>query len=77
MASITITIPDNVLTRVLDAIAARNGYNSATDGTKAAFAKAIVIKWVRREVIDYEANSAGQTASTSTRTQSESDISLS
>lgn len=39
MATVSITIPDPVLTRVLDAFAAAYGYNPATDGTKAAFAK--------------------------------------
>lgn len=76
MASITITIPDPVLTRVLDAIASVGGYNSARDGTKAQFAKAYLVSYLKGIVIDYEGNVAAKTASDSARTTANSDIAI-
>jgi hypothetical protein len=77
VASITITIPDPVLNRVLDAIAAVNGYNAATDGTKAAFAKAHVIKHIKEQVALSETLAARATADATVAASVSTDIALS
>lgn len=77
MASITITIPDAVLTRVLDAIAARHGYDPLTDGTKAQFAKSVVIGWLKKEVVEHEANTAAASAASTQAAAANSQIVLS
>jgi len=70
MASINITIPDPVLNRVLDAIAVTRGYNPNTDGTKALFAKNVLIRVIKDAVKEYE----GRLASATAVTQADSDI---
>ena len=77
MATITLTIPDGVLTRVLDAIALRHGYDPLTDGTKAQFAKAVVLKWVKKEVVEQEAGTVAAAASATQTTASNTEITLS
>jgi hypothetical protein len=59
MASITITIPDAQVQRVLDAFSHRYGYQDQIDGapnpqTKVQFAKQQVALWIKRETEDYE-----------------------
>lgn len=61
MATITLNIPDAVISRVLDAIAAQYSY-SATSGTKAAFAKKVVSNIVLNIVRDHEAQIAADAA---------------
>lgn len=65
MATITITIPDNMIDRVVDAVCARGRYSAfLTDGvtpnpqTKAQFAKAQVVMFLRHSTIEYEAEQA-------------------
>ena len=63
MATISITIPAGVLNRVLDAVAAECGWvNEEISGTKAVFAKAQVIKWVKGLVKNYESRTASNAA---------------
>jgi len=62
MATITLTIPDGVIDRVRDAIAARNGYNPAIHGTKGQFAKTWIIQKVKEEVKSHEGSAAGAAA---------------
>lgn len=69
MADITITVADAVLTRVLNAIAARHGYNPATDGTKGQFAKATLVKWAKKEVVEYEATQALNAQTTTSQSE--------
>lgn len=73
MANLTITIPDAVLPRVLDAIASSRGYNPATDGTKAQFAKAQIIGLLKDIVSSAEAAAAEKSA----RATANNDIQLS
>lgn len=68
MATITITIQDSVLNRVLDAFATYFNYNVVTDGTKAAFAKKQLIIWATNIVKSTERNTAANTASASVDT---------
>lgn len=76
MADITISVPAGATNRVLDAIAARHGYNPATDGTKAAFAKAFIIKLVKQEVRAYERDIAAKAAAATAETAVDSEISI-
>lgn len=62
MAEITITIPNGVVNRVVDAIASEYNYDAAVDGTKNAFAKKQVIEFLKRTVKDAEASVATKTA---------------
>jgi len=62
MAQITFDIPAGVTNRVLDALAARHGYNASVDGTKAAFAKKVIKRWIMDEVRAYEGSAAGAVA---------------
>lgn len=54
MPQVVLDIPAAVANRVMDAIAARHGYNALTDGTKAAFCKKFIIELVMQEVRTYE-----------------------
>ena len=68
MAVIQVNIPDAVLPRVLDAIAARYGYSATLfDGspnpeTKAQFARRQIILWIKDIVVNREADLAGANA---------------
>lgn len=72
MASITITIPDAVVSRVLDAFATFYNHNPAVDGTKAAFAKAQIGKYAKGIVKDVE----GRAADAASRASVETDIAI-
>lgn len=54
MATMTITIPDDKATRVINALCAAGDYNPDTDGPKAAFAKTMVIRWMKNMVLSVE-----------------------
>lgn len=54
MANITLTIPDNMLNRVVDAIASEYHYDASKDGTKAQFAKKVVTDFIKRTVKESE-----------------------
>lgn len=68
MAQITINIPNDQLSRVINAMAVQYGYEEtiinqsgqviANPQTKAEFAKAMVIKFAKAAVIAYEASLA-------------------
>lgn len=76
MADITITIPNAVLSRVLDAVSVRFGYNAATDGTKAAFAKKQLIIWVKDIVRSHEGSAAGAAAQQAASESVDADITI-
>lgn len=62
MADITITIPNPVVNRVLDAFAAHFGWiDEATSGTKVAFAKDQLRIWVK-DIVKQEEAAAAQRA---------------
>jgi hypothetical protein len=77
MADIVITIPNEVVDRVLDAFVATYFYNPDEDGTRAAFAKACVIKYIRKVVVDYESEQAARSAKQTAIITAETDIALS
>jgi hypothetical protein len=78
MASITFTIPDAVLPRVLDGFAKRNGFiGKAQDGsveTKAQFLKRLVGQFVKDSVVTQEALDAAGAASDSAEQAAKSSI---
>lgn len=78
MAQWTFTVPDNLATRVVNAIARIKNYQPTIDGqpnpeTKAQFAKRMVREQVKRWVVDGEGHAGDQTA----REAAESEISIS
>lgn len=74
MAQVSITIPDAVLSRVLDAIATAYSYNSATDGTKAQFARRQLALWVMNTVRSVEANLAAETSRQTALTRADAEV---
>jgi len=74
MATVSVTIPDAVLGRVLDAIAAAYGYDAAKDGTKAAFAKKQVARFVAETVRAHEATVAADTARDTAATKATTEV---
>lgn len=76
MAQVIITIPDAVLPRVLDAVAARYSYNAQNGQTKAQFAKSQVIAMLKDAVLWYEGTQAAQTAQQTAVTQVNAEVTL-
>lgn len=76
MASITITIPDAVVTRVLDAMATRYGWSSDSGLTKAQFAKKVIIDLLKDAVKLHEGNLASQQAMEVSNALVDTDIQL-
>ena len=74
MTVLSVTIPDAVVSRVVDAVAYGNGYNDfiidpanpvnqiPNPMTKAQFAKNILKDWIKANVITYEAAKAADIA---------------
>jgi hypothetical protein len=63
MASISITIPDNKVNDVLDAFATTFGWRSSQlDGTKAEFAKRMLMNYIREIVVAHKTEQASLTA---------------
>jgi hypothetical protein len=62
MATLSITIPDEVAPRVFDALAARYAYDPASGLTKAQFVRDLLKSWMRDEVRDHEAAEAAAAA---------------
>ena len=76
---LTITIPDAVAARIFDALAKRFLYNPATDGTKAQFAKAVLIRYIKDMVKATEREAIYQTAEQQAReavASADTDLSL-
>lgn len=54
---ISLTIPDDIVTRVVDALCGLNGFDTDPDGlTKAQFAKRELLEYARSQVILWESN---------------------
>jgi hypothetical protein len=82
MAEIKITIPDALLPRVINGLAAFYGYQVIIDGqpnpqTKGQFAKAQLIEHVKHCVKQVETDEAVNTARVTKATEIENDITLS
>lgn len=87
MAQITITIPDEILQRVLDGIAGQHGYQTMIEQpegepipnpeTKAQFAKRMMINWALQSIMAWESLQASEVARLAAITDAEQDIQLS
>jgi len=77
MASMTITIPDGTLSRVLDGMANQFHYDALADGTKAAFAKQQVITFIINTVRNAEVQSAASVAGATAANNVNSQVTLS
>lgn len=77
MAQITITIPDLVASRVLDAMAARYNWTSDSGLTKAQFAKKVIMDLLKETVKMHEGNVAAKVATDTSDAAVDSDIVLS
>lgn len=67
MATLTITIPAGQVNRVVDAIATRFGYtgfeeDGTTPQTKSEFCRKLIIKYIKSNVKEHEAATAGRSA---------------
>jgi hypothetical protein len=62
MADLTITVPDPIAPRLLDAIAGKHGYNPAGGQTKKQFAERQMKLWLRDQLETYEAGLAQERA---------------
>lgn len=76
MATLQITIPDAILARVLDAVAAANGYDPASGLTKAQFARNVLARLIKDMVKSQEATQALITARDTAAANAESQITI-
>lgn len=81
MATLSITIPNEIAVRVNDAIAGMYGYQDTIDGepnpqTKAQFSKQQVINFLKETVKAYEANLASEAARLAASNTAETEIQL-
>lgn len=81
MAQVTFTIPNEIVTRVLDGVAYANGYQDEIDGqpnpeSKADFAKRMICVYVKQCVVTYESGQSAQDAGEAARLAAESEIQI-
>lgn len=81
MAAITITIPDAVAVRVMNAICSNHGYEATIDGqanpeTKAQAVKRYIKEWAMAHVEAYEAKVASEDARAAAIDTARSEISI-
>lgn len=74
MARLTITVPDTLLTRVLDAVGATYGY-TPDDGTLRQFATSQLARHLRDVVQGYEVAQASADAAQAAADQAAADLS--
>lgn len=61
MASITLTIPDELNTRVVTGFCGLNRYQES-DGTKVEFMRKVLLQKIKRDVLEWEGNEAQRAA---------------
>lgn len=76
MASINITIPDAVVSRVLDALSAKWGYDSNSGLNKAQFARQTLAAYVKATVREYESHQAAVAAKATAQASVDSEITI-
>lgn len=62
MAQITLNIPDAMMPRVIDALAARGHWTDTTGPPKGAYAKQVLADWLKEETMRYERREAERKA---------------
>lgn len=62
MATFTLTVPDALVPDMLDAFAALYGYDAATDGTRANFAKGKIRDYVKEVYTAHQATIGAEAA---------------
>lgn len=75
MATISLVIPNPVVSRVVDALADRGGWDGT--GDKTAFAKSVVIDYVMSVTRNYEADRDAAIAKAAATTKVASEIAIS
>jgi hypothetical protein len=75
MASITLTIPDAVVGRVIDALCLAGGWTAELGVTKPAFAKSEAARIIRERVVAIERGALRAQAEQSAATVTEPDVS--
>ena len=81
MATLTLTIPNAQLSRVADAISTKFGYtgfeaDGITPQTKQEFVRKILIKYLKRNVAEHEAGTAGAAAFNAALADVETNVSI-
>ena len=79
MATIQITVPDTIVTRLQDAFAATYGYQPTINGaanpeTLPAFTRRMLRDHARNVLVSYEAQQAGETAREAAETKAITDV---
>ena len=76
MAILSITIPDAIANRVINAIALDHGWSEENHLTKVQFAKQVVIDFMKSSVKAYERNQATEAAKITAEASVDTDINL-
>jgi len=74
MADITITVPDAVLTKVVDALCEYGDWTAA-DGSRTPFAKTVIIRWMKKVTIQREQRIDGAVATAAAEQDTTSELS--
>lgn len=77
MATITLTIPNNIVTRVIDGFVFDKGWNVDNPLTKAQFAQSELLLYIKKSVKAYETNQAVSAAKATAEASVDTDIILS
>ena len=77
MATITLTIPDAALPRVVDALCAYGGQAADSPVAKGAFAKGVVGSWVKSIVRAHEAQQAAEAARLAAEVKADAEVTIS
>lgn len=77
MAQIVITIPDSRVQRVVDAVARRHGWTTASGVTKAEFAKKVLIDIILGVVVAEEGEQAAEAARAAAEQKARAEIVIS
>lgn len=77
MANVTITVPDDQVTRLNNAFASEFGWDQSLGLTKTQFTKQQVIRMIKQIVKNNEANTVAQTARNATELDVENNLTLS
>jgi hypothetical protein len=77
MATMTVSFPDDVANRIIDALCARGSRPDDSTVPKPQFAKGVVTDWMERVTIQYEATLAGEAAHKDAADAAQDDIIIS